>query len=97
MFDAAVTTSVLHGCESWLNCDIKPIEKQYKWCIKQLLGVRKTTNNDVCMVESGLPSLRALIKNKQIHFFHKMSERNTMDDDPLMHAGAGDELQRPSV
>lgn len=87
VFDAAVTTSVLYGCESWLNCDIKPVEKQYKWCIKQLLGVRKTTNNDVCMVELGLPSLRALIKEKQRKFFHKMwLERNTMDDDPLMHA-----------
>ncbi len=87
VFDAAITTSVLYGCESWLNCDIKPIEKQYKWCIKQLLGVRKTTNNDVCMVELGLPSLRAIIKAKQRKFFHKMwPERNTMDDDPLMHA-----------
>ncbi len=87
IFDAAITTSVLYGCESLLNCDIKPIEKQYKWCIKQLLGVRKTTNNDVCMVEIGLPSLRVIIKAKQINFFHKMwPERNTMDDDPLMHA-----------
>ena len=87
VLDAAVTTSVLYGCESWLNCDIKPVEKQYKWCIKQLLCVRKTTNNDVCMVELGLPSLRALIKAKQIKFFRKMwLERNTMDDDPLIHA-----------
>ena len=87
VFDAAVTTSVLYGCESWLNCDIKSVEKQYKWCIKQLLCVRKTTNNDVCMVELGLPSLRALIKAKQRNFFHKMwLERNTMDDDPMIHA-----------
>ncbi len=64
VFDAAVTTSVLYGCESWLNCDIRPIEKQYKWCIKQLLGVRKITNNDVCMVELGLSSLRVVIKAK---------------------------------
>ncbi len=34
IFDAAVTSSILYGCESWLNGDIKSIEKQYKWCIK---------------------------------------------------------------
>ncbi len=87
MFDGAVTTSVLYECESWLNCDIRQIEKQYKWCIKQLLGVRKTTNNDVCMVELGLSSLRAVIKAKHRKFFHKMwSQRNTMNDEPLTHA-----------
>ena len=87
VFDAAVTTSVLYGCESWLNCDMKPIEKEYKWCTKQLLGVRKTTNNDMCMVELGLPSLRALIKAKRRKFLHKIwSARDTMNDDPLMHA-----------
>ena len=48
--------------------------------------MRKTTSNDVCMVELGLPSLRALIKQRQRNFFHKMwLERNTMDDDPLIH------------
>ena len=87
IFDAAVTSSMLYGCESWLNGDLKPVEKQYKWCLKQLLGVRKTTNNDVCMVELGIPPLRALVKAKQRIFFSKMySERNEMNDDPLMHA-----------
>ena len=87
MFDAAVTTSVLYEYESWLNCDIKPIGKQYKWCTKQLLGVRKTTNYDMYMVELGLPSLRALIKAEHRKFLHKIwSARNTMNDDPLMHA-----------
>ena len=86
VFDACVTTSVLYGCESWLSCDLKPIEKLYKWCIKELLGVRITTNNDICMVELGLPSLKALVKEKQRKYFHKVwTERNDMVDDPLMH------------
>ena len=86
IFDAAVTSSLLYGCESWLAGDIKPVEKQYKWCIKQLLGVRKTTTNDVCMIQLGLPPLRALIRAKQRTFFKNMwTQRNAMNDDPLIH------------
>ena len=80
-------SAILYGCESWMNGDLKPIEKLYKWCIKQMLGVRKTTNNDICLVELGMPPLRALVKSKQRNFFNKMwLERNEIDNDPLMHA-----------
>lgn len=78
VFDAAVTTLLLYGYESWLNCDIKAVEEQYKWCIKQLLGVRKTTSNDVCMVELGLPSLRALIKQRQRIFFINYGQKEAL-------------------
>ena len=87
IFDAAVMSTILYACESWVNGNTKPIGKQYKWCVKQVLGVRKTTNNDVCMVELGVPPVKALIKAKQRKFFTKMwRERNAMTDDPLAHA-----------
>ena len=87
IFDAALMSAMLYGCESWLSGDLKPMEKLYKWCIKQLLGVRRTTNNDICLVELGLPPLRALVKAKQRKFFQKMwLERNDIVDDPLMYA-----------
>ena len=87
IFDAALMSAVLYGCESWLNGDLNPVDKLYKWCIKQMLGVRKTTTNDVCLVELGLPPLRALVKSKQRIFFNKMYlERQDLVDDPLMHA-----------
>ena len=87
VFDAALMSSILYGSESWINGAVKPIEKQYRWCVKQLLGVRKTTNNDVCMVELGMPSVSSLVKAKQRKFLKKMwQERNTMNDDPLIHA-----------
>ena len=57
IFDAALMSAMLYGCESWLSGDLKPMEKLYKWCIKQLLGVRRTTSNDICLVELGLPPL----------------------------------------
>ena len=87
IFDAALISTLLYGCESWLKGDLKPIERQYKWCIKQLLGVRKTTNNDICLVELNLPPLKSLIVSKQRSFFRKIyHERHDLNDDPLMHA-----------
>ena len=47
-----------------------------------MLGVRLTTCKYVCYV-----SLKAIVKNKQRHFFVKMySERFNLDDDPLSFA-----------
>ena len=45
VFDAAFMSTILYDCELRLNGNIKPMEKLYKWCIKTLLGVRKSTNN----------------------------------------------------
>ena len=85
VFDAALMSAVLYGCESWLDTDLKPITKLYNWGLKQLLGVRKTTCNDTCYLELGYPPLRDLVRSKQRHFFHKMwRERSSMDDDPLI-------------
>ena len=56
------------------------------WCIKQLLGVRKTTSNNLCLIEHGYPPLRALITARQRRFFTRMwRERRDMEDDPLAH------------
>ena len=40
VFHAAVMSSILYGCETWLNGNIKPMEKIYHMCItiKHLLG-----------------------------------------------------------
>ena len=51
VFEAALMSSLLYGCESWLNADLKPIVRLYNWCIKQLLGVRENTCNDVCYAD----------------------------------------------
>lgn len=60
IFDAALMSAILYGCESWLNADLKPIVKLYNWALKQLLGVRMTTCNDVCYLEAGCPPLKDL-------------------------------------
>ena len=87
VFDAALMSSLLYGCESWLNADIRPMIKLYNWAIKQLLGVRLTTCNDLCYVEIGYPPLKDLVIAKQRKFFKKMwGERLNMFDDPLVFA-----------
>ena len=87
LFDAAFVSTVLYGCESWFGGDLKPVMKLYNWCLKQLLGVRKSTCNDLCFLESGCPPLKAYVMSRQRKFFSKMwSDRSNMRDDPLSHS-----------
>ena len=84
IFNAALMSSILYGCESWLDGNIKPMENLYNMCIKHLLGVRKTTNTNLCLIELGLPSLKSIIRQRQRKFFKNMwNERRHMTDDPL--------------
>ena len=55
--EAALFSSVLYGCESWLCNGAKVIEPVYRSLIKVLLGVRSNTANDLCLIELGWPSL----------------------------------------
>ena len=85
VFDAALMSSLLYGCESWVGADFKPVIKLYNWSLKQLLGVRRTTANLVCYAESGYLPLPELLKMKQHKFFSKVyAERLNLNDDPLL-------------
>ena len=86
VFDAALMSALLYGCESWINADLKPVTKLYHWCLKQLLSVRKTTCNDLCCIEAGYPSLIDLVRHRQHKFLRNIwRERCDMNDDPLIH------------
>ena len=78
-------STILYRCESWLDADLRPVVKLYNWAIKLLLGVRKTTCNDTCYLELGLPPLQDLVRSRQRKFFSGMwRERSLMEDDPLV-------------
>ncbi len=84
IFEAAVMSVVLYGCESWLNADLRPIAKLYNWALKSLLSVRGTTCNNLCYAEAGYPPVESLVKSRQRNFFKKMwYDRGNMVDDPL--------------
>jgi len=87
VLDAAFTSALLYSCESWLDVSIAEVEKLYISSIKSLLGVRKTTPNNLCLLELGYPPMKSYIKNRQKAFFSKaLEERNGFTDDPLMFA-----------
>ena len=48
VIDAAFNAALLYGCESWLDTNLKDIEKLYVGAIKNLLAVRVTTPSDLC-------------------------------------------------
>ena len=75
VFDACLLSAILYGCESWLNGDLKPVCKIYNWALKCLLGVRPTTCNDLCYIETGYASLKAIVKSRQRKFFAKMHNK----------------------
>lgn len=83
--EAAFNAAILYGCEAWLDVGLKPLETLYMSAIKMLLGVRPTTPNDICLIEAGMPPLKALVHKRQHMFFNKIwRERSEMTDDPLI-------------
>ena len=86
VFEAAVVSSITYGCESWLSqAAIASANTLYMSCVKALLGVRKTTPSDLCIIETGLTTLSDRVTTLQQRFFRKMlTEREYMVDDPFM-------------
>ena len=84
--EAAFMSTILYGCESWLNISLKPAEKMYNSAIKALLGVRSSATNDLCIIEGGFKPLAGLVKDRQKKFFDKMASRSYHHEDPFTHA-----------
>ena len=76
VWQSAVTSAILHSCESWLTADTGAVEKPYMSTLKQLLGVKQTTCNDLTLVESGQGHVKDVIRNKQLKFLRKLLARN---------------------
>ena len=81
-------SSILYSAESWLTNSISyisPVNHLYISSIKYLLGVRKSTSNNLCLIEIGYAPLQYFIKNIQSNYFKKiLSEREGLTDDPFM-------------
>ena len=88
VFRAALMTAVLYGAETWVSNGIwRVIGPLYATCIKTLLGVRRTTATDLCLIEAGQPSISQLIKSSQKNMIYKLTSRRVdIEDDPLMFA-----------
>ena len=87
VFDAAFSTAILYGCESWLNVSLEPVERMYMSAVRSLLDVRQSTPKLTCLLEAGIPSVRAVVKDKQSKFLRRMFEEreDLSTTDPLMY------------
>lgn len=77
VFDAAVMSSLLYSCESWITKNFKGMQRQYDKLVRCLLGVRKNTSISLCMLEAGITPLKNIILNKQKCFL--ISKRENRD------------------
>ena len=68
VFDAAVTASLLYSCETWLTECTRSIETQYNHLIRCLLGVRKNTSTNLCLIEAGIPPLKHVISKRRCKY-----------------------------
>ena len=85
VFDAAFSSAILYGSETWFDVSLSSIEKMYTTAVRCLLDVKKSTPVLTCLLEAGIPSLQAVVKEKQSKFLKRIvKEREGMLDDPLM-------------
>ena len=97
VLEAALISSLLFGCESWLCANLGQINVNYMTAVKALLGVRKTTPNDLCLVESGLLTpCTTRVKTAQKKFFTAMFQRQDPED-PFAKVWAIVQDQSPSA
>ena len=47
----------------------------YMSTLKQLLGIRHTTCNDICLVEAGVGDAKSYIQGRQRNFLYKLMRR----------------------
>ena len=82
VLQAAITSSLLYGCESWLTEHYKDIEQKYIGALRALLGVREATRADIILRETGMPTLKELVR-KRTSTFIKKNIRGDIEDTPL--------------
>jgi hypothetical protein len=86
VLDSALLSAILYGCEGWLISNMDCMNSLYISGVKALLGVRRSTPNDLCLAESGYPPLLGYIKEIQFKFFTNMFQhRSNLNDDPFIY------------
>ena len=84
VFDAAVTSAMLYSCESWLAKNLRRLESQYNTMIKCLLGVRKNTSTNLCMMEVKILPFNEIVTKRRINFLK--SKLSNIDVEEPFHA-----------
>ena len=75
VWESALQSAIFYSCETWLANDVRAAESVYMSTLKQLLGVRSTTCNDLAMTEAGVGTAKAYMKQRQCNFIHRLCRR----------------------
>ena len=75
VWHSALQSALFYSCETWLTSDLRAAESVYMSTLKQLLGVRLTTCNDICLVEAGVGHAKSYIQERQKKILHKLLNR----------------------
>ena len=82
---ACVLTSIVYGSETWFTDNYGKAETTYNKIVKSLLDVRQTTCTELCFVEAGMSSFKALVHEKMRKYVQKKFP-NIETDHPLKMA-----------
>ena len=86
VWESALSSAIMYGCESWWCEDIKCVESMYMKSLKQMLGVRLQTCNDLCLIECGIQPLKYMVQMRQRNFIEKVKNSGWFQMSPLQYA-----------
>ena len=55
VIESCILSTVIYNCESWDNANLDNLEIKYRHALKYMLGVRKSTCNELPYIELGRP------------------------------------------
>ena len=83
VFRACIMSTLLYSSEVWCTNGVdKSIRKIYLACIRGLLGVRNSTDTDLCLHEAMMPSIEAMVYDIQRKYFVKIL--SSAENHPLL-------------
>jgi len=88
VWDSAMCSSILYSSETWFTQSLKSASTTYNSTLKQLLGVRLQTPNDLVHTELGVPPVQAKIRLRQFQFLERIKSGTHFQDSPLARAMA---------
>ena len=83
VLQAALSSALLYGCESWFTTQLNCVDTAIRGCTKALLGVRDQSTNDLVYMETGTAPISSEVRRRQAKFIKKMQARQNFGDSPL--------------
>lgn len=81
VLEACVMSSILYNCETWGNVCLKKLDNKFRRLLKTSLNISINTCNEICYIETGMPSISCYVKMRQLNFWNKIQDYEI--DDPL--------------